>query len=126
MPSTSVPRAAFRAGIRLWPDCETANDGGIREAFRELGRRLAKDFDPPNRPVDRELYARVTKSCFAAGAIERDAEAYVAYLSVRPEIPKGKKLGVVGYCLGGMCFVRTAALLPDRIGGASCCMADSW
>jgi carboxymethylenebutenolidase len=63
-----------------------------------------------------ETYTRITSSFFAAGAIERDAVAYAAFLDGRPGVENRKKLGVIGYCLGGMCMMRTAAILPGRIG----------
>ena len=127
------PRQGTRTGIILWPDA-----GGLRAAFRELGRQVAArgyvvlvpnhlyrsarppifppGFDPPNKPADMETYTRITASFFAAGAIERDAVAYATFLDGRPEVKNGKKLGVIGYCLGGMCMMRTAAVLPGRIG----------
>lgn len=127
------PQCGTHPGILLWPDA-----GGLRAAFRDLGRRVASQgyvvlvpnhlyrsarppifppgFDPPNRAADMETYSRITASFFAAGAIERDAAAYVSYLDARSEIKKRKKLGSIGYCLGGMCVMRTAAFLPGRIG----------
>ena len=127
------PTQGTHPGVLVWPD-----SGGLRDAFRELGRRIAAHgyvvllpnhlyrsarppifppgFDPPNRQEDRETYYRVTASFFAPGAIERDAVAYAAFLDARPEVKGGKKLGVIGYCLGGMCVMKTAAVLPARIG----------
>ena len=42
---------------------------------------------------------------------ERDAAAYLDFLSTRSEGP----FGVVGYCLGGGMALRTAAAYPDRV-----------
>jgi len=58
----------------------------------------------------------VTKSFFVPGAVERDAVAYASFLDARQEVKKGRKLGAIGYCLGGMCVMKTAAVLPSRIG----------
>ncbi|MFB7836618.1 dienelactone hydrolase family protein [Streptomyces sp. NPDC056056] len=43
-----------------------------------------------------------------------DADAYLAYLAERPEVADGP-VGVVGYCLGGVLALRTAAARPDRV-----------
>ena len=56
----------------------------------------------------------------AAGAAEKDAIAYVAFLDAQPQVDKTKKIGTQGYCMGGALVVRTAASVPERIGaGAS-------
>jgi carboxymethylenebutenolidase len=56
----------------------------------------------------------------AAGAAEKDAVAYVAFLDAQKEVDKTKKIGTQGYCMGGPLVVRTAAAVADRIGaGAS-------
>ena len=56
----------------------------------------------------------------AAGAAEKDAAAYVAFLDAQPQVNKTKKIGTQGYCMGGPLVLRTAAAVPDRIGaGAS-------
>ena len=127
------PSRGTHPGVLMWPD-----SGGLRDAFRELARKFAAEgyvvllpnhlyrtahppifppgFDPPNRQTDREFYSRLTSSFFAPGAIERDATAYTAFLDAQPQVNKRKKLGVVGYCLGGMCVMKTATALPSRIG----------
>ncbi|MFB6525538.1 MULTISPECIES: dienelactone hydrolase family protein [unclassified Streptomyces] len=43
-----------------------------------------------------------------------DADAYLAYLADRPEVADGP-VGVVGYCLGGVLAMRTAAARPERV-----------
>ncbi|MEU2076775.1 dienelactone hydrolase family protein [Streptomyces sp. NPDC013489] len=43
-----------------------------------------------------------------------DADAYLAYLADRPEVADGP-VGAVGYCLGGVLALRTAAARPDRV-----------
>jgi len=63
---------------------------------------------------------RLMGSINAAGAAEKDASAYVAFLEAQPQVNKAKMMGTQGYCMGGPLVVRTAAALPDRIGaGAS-------
>jgi carboxymethylenebutenolidase len=58
-------------------------------------------------------------SVTSAGAAERDAAAYVAFLDAQPQVDRKRKAGVQGYCMGGALTFRTAAALPERIGGAA-------
>jgi carboxymethylenebutenolidase len=44
----------------------------------------------------------------------RDADAYLAFLTTRPEVSAGP-VAVIGYCLGAVLAVRTAAAHPDRV-----------
>jgi carboxymethylenebutenolidase len=50
-------------------------------------------------------------------AVERDASAYVDFLSAYSGI--SGKLGVVGYCLAGSYAVRAAAARPEKIAAAA-------
>lgn len=50
--------------------------------------------------------------------IERDAKAYIDFLSKQESVAKGP-MGVVGYCLSGGMALRIAAAFPDRIGAAA-------
>jgi len=131
------PAKGKHPGVLVWPD-----SGGLRPVFREIGRKLAGEsyavlvpnhlyrtakapvftdsFDPIKNPDDAAFYRRITAPFFAAGAVERDAIAYVNFLDSQPQVKKSKKIGVLGYCLGGAYVLKTAALLPDRVrAGAS-------
>jgi carboxymethylenebutenolidase len=131
------PAKGAHPGVLIWPD-----SGGLRPVFRELGRRIAAEgyavlvpnhlyrmakapvfkepFDPIKNPADAAFYRRVTAPFFAAGAVERDAVAYVEFLDQQKETNHKKKLGVHGYCLGGAYVLKTAAMFPERVGaGAS-------
>jgi carboxymethylenebutenolidase len=131
------PAKGAHPGVLIWPD-----SGGLRPVFRELGRRIAAEgyavlvpnhlyrmakapvfkepFDPIKNPEDAAFYRRVTAPFFAAGAVERDAAAYVEFLDQQKETNHQKKLGVHGYCLGGAYVLKTAAMFPERVGaGAS-------
>lgn len=44
----------------------------------------------------------------------RDADAYLRFLTTRPEVSDGP-VGVVGYCMGAVLAVRTAAARPDLV-----------
>ena len=49
-----------------------------------------------------------------------DAKAFVSFLDSQSSVDKGRKMGTMGYCMGGPITMRTAAAIPDRIGaGAS-------
>ena len=53
-------------------------------------------------------------------AVTRDALAYVGYLDTQQAVDTSRKIGTIGYCMGGPITLRTAAALPGRIGaGAS-------
>ncbi|MCC3772612.1 dienelactone hydrolase family protein [Streptomyces sp. UNOC14_S4] len=49
----------------------------------------------------------------------RDADAYLDFLTARPEVRPGPA-GVVGYCMGAVLAVRAAAESPDRVAAAAC------
>jgi carboxymethylenebutenolidase len=75
------------------------------------------NFQDPN---DMAKLRPLMASATAPGNPEKDGAAYVAFLDAQKEVNKAKKIGTQGYCMGGPLVVRTAALLPDRIGaGAS-------
>jgi carboxymethylenebutenolidase len=44
----------------------------------------------------------------------RDADAYLTFLGAQPEVADGP-VGAVGYCMGAVLAVRTAAAHPDRV-----------
>ncbi|MEZ6135709.1 MAG: alpha/beta fold hydrolase [Pirellulaceae bacterium] len=47
-----------------------------------------------------------------------DAKAFVAWLDAQEQVDQKKKIGTIGYCMGGPIVMRTAAAVPDRIGAA--------
>ena len=53
------------------------------------------------------------------GSEEKDAVAYIAFLDTQKEVNKAKKIGTQGYCMGGPLVVKTAAMLPNRIGACA-------
>jgi carboxymethylenebutenolidase len=131
------PKSGSHAGVLIWPDAF-----GLRPAMRGMAKRLAahgysvlvpnpfyrlskapftdaSTFNFQN-PADMAKLMPLMESVKAAGNAEKDAVAYVAFLDAQREVDKAKKIGTQGYCMGGPLVVRTAAVLPDRIGaGAS-------
>ena len=131
------PAGGTYPGVIIWPDAF-----GLRPAMRDMAKRLAADGYTVLVP---NPYYRVTKApgvkmegfsfqnadsmaelrklmggISAAGAAERDAAAYVAFLDSQASVNKSRKIGVQGYCMGGPLTFRTAAAVPERIGaGAS-------
>ena len=125
-------------GVLVWPDAF-----GLRPVMRDIGKRIAAEgysvlvpnpfyrvakapviqdtasFSFQN-PADMAKLQPLMASINAAGAAEKDAVAFVAFLDAQAAVNKAKKLGTQGYCMGGPLVVRTAAAVPDRIGaGAS-------
>ncbi len=49
----------------------------------------------------------------------RDARAFVSFLDSQPVVDPNRKMGTMGYCMGGPFTMRTAAAVPDRIGAAA-------
>lgn len=131
------PKQGTHAGVLLWPDAF-----GLRPSMRDMARRLAAEgysvlvpnpfyriakapfsdaskFNFQN-PDDMAKLRPLMASVTAAGAAEKDATAYVAFLDAQKEVDKTKKIGTQGYCMGGPLVMRTAATIPNRIGaGAS-------
>ena len=131
------PASGSHPGVLLWPDAF-----GLRPWTREMARRLAAEgysvlvpnpfyrgskaptADPSTFDFKNESQMAKLKSMMgsvtAPGAAEKDAAAYVGFLDAQKEVDRTKKIGTQGYCMGGALVLRTAALLPDRIGaGAS-------
>ena len=132
------PAAGSHPAVIVWPDAF-----GLRPAMRDFAKRLAGDgysvlvpnpfyrvakapvfTDVANfsfsNPADRAKLQPLMASITAAGAAEKDAAAFVAFLDAQPQVNKAKKIGTQGYCMGGPLVVRTAAAVPGRIGaGAS-------
>jgi carboxymethylenebutenolidase len=132
------PATGAHPAVLVWTDAF-----GLRPAVRELAQRLAREgycvlapnpfyriskapqfsdvssFNFAN-PEDRAKIGPLMASIAAAGAAERDAQAFVAWLDAQPQVDKSKKMGTQGYCMGGALVFRTAAALPERVGaGAS-------
>ena len=131
------PKSGSHAGVLIWPDAF-----GLRPSMRDMAKRLAADgysvlVPNPFYRVAKAPFSDASKFNFqnaddmaklqplmasvnAPGNPEKDAVAYVGFLDAQKEVNKSKKIGTQGYCMGGPLVVRTAAVLPNRIGaGAS-------
>jgi carboxymethylenebutenolidase len=60
------------------------------------------------------------KSSLTPETAQADAKAFVEFLDRQSAVDTRRKVGTMGYCMGGPLVMRTAAALPGRIGaGAS-------
>jgi carboxymethylenebutenolidase len=129
------PSKGKHAGVIIWPDIL-----GLRPAFRMMGKRLAESgysvlvVNPYYRnskapvvkegasfqdPAVRETVFPLARS-LSAETHFTDARAFVAFLDSQAPVDTTRKIGTMGYCMGGPITMRTAAAVPDRIGaGAS-------
>ena len=126
-------------GEGRWPGVIQLTDiGGIRPSARTMAQRLASSgytvllpnvFYRTGRPPmfdfkvsfgderTRKRFAELVAPLTVA-AMERDASAYVDFLSAQASVAPGP-LGVVGYCFTGAMALRIAAARPDRIAAAA-------
>lgn len=111
---------------------------GIRDAHRQMARRLAAEgyavllpnpfyrtSRPPLWSFQRKMGEPRTMQRFAelTGPLTpeaqlRDVIAYIEFLKAQPAV-RPTRLGVVGYCFGGAMALRTAAAWPDKIAAAA-------
>ena len=129
------PASGTHPGVLIWPDAL-----GLRPAFEQMGRRLAESgysvlvvnpyYRSERAPVvaegasfrdetTRKKIFPLMRSLSPATNVT-DAKAFVGFLDAQDAVASDRKMGTMGYCMGGSITMRTAAALPDRIGaGAS-------
>ncbi len=131
------PATGAYPGILIWTDIF-----GLRPAVRDMAKRLAaqgysvlapnpfyrvtkapivqsaKELNMQS-PEGRAKVTPLAASITAAGACERDAAAFVAWLDQQSQVDKSKKMGTQGYCMGGPLIMKTAASQANRIGAAA-------
>ncbi|WP_405786974.1 dienelactone hydrolase family protein [Streptomyces sp. NBC_00029] len=119
-------------GVLMYPD-----GLGIRPVLREMARELAghgyyvlvpnpyyRHGPAPVIELPEHIGAEVRPAIFArvmpmieahtAERILSDADAYLTFLTSRPEVGPGP-VAVTGYCIGGLLAMRTAAAHPGRV-----------
>ncbi|WP_338466678.1 dienelactone hydrolase family protein [Novosphingobium sp. ZN18A2] len=130
------PKEGKHPAVLMWPDI-----AGLRDAFHTMATRLAgagyavlavnqyyrsapapvlKDFaewrSDAGQAKLRPMIAEITPDRTTS-----DGGAFVAWLDKQEAVDTAKKVGTVGYCMGGPFTVRTAVAAPDRV-GAACSM----
>ncbi|MEO8026692.1 MAG: dienelactone hydrolase family protein [Bryobacteraceae bacterium] len=124
------PASGAAPGVLIWPDIF-----GLRPAFRTMGKRLAESGYSVLvvNPFYRTKKAP-TADAGAATPIQQvmplaqslnetthmtDAKAFIGWLDTQKAVAKNKKMGTQGYCMGGPMALRTAAAVPERVGGVA-------
>ncbi len=123
------PESGAHPAVLVWPDIF-----GLRPAFRQMGKRLAESgysvlvINPFYRKMKAPTASNGAKTpipevlplaqSLTPDVQVTDAKAFTAWLDSRPEVAKNKKMGTIGYCMGGPMVMRTAATVPNRVGAA--------
>ena len=125
------PASGAHPGVLIWPDAF-----GLRDAKRQMARRLAESgysvlvvnpyYRSQRAPVvsstnfaEVSTTVRPLMATLNAETHARDAQAFVSFLDSQSSVDSNRKMGTMGYCMGGPITMRTAAALPDRIGAAA-------
>ena len=126
------PAGGAHPGVLIWPDAF-----GLRPAKRQMAKRLAESgysvlvvnqyYRSQRAPItDSTNFAELREVLMPLmGTLSpethvTDARAFVSFLDSQASVDSNRKMGTMGYCMGGPITMRTAAALPDRIGaGAS-------
>jgi len=129
------PPSGSHPGVLLWPDAF-----GLRPAMRGMAERLAgsgyavlavnpyyRTAPAPVLPEGADFAHEPTRekimslmATLNAQTQTKDATAFVDFLDGQAAVARDRKLGTLGYCMGGAITMRSAAARPDRIGaGAS-------
>jgi carboxymethylenebutenolidase len=128
------PSSGRHAGVLIWPDIL-----GLRPAFRLMGKRLAESgyavlvvnpyFRSSKAPVVNpgdsfrtpEVRNKVLPFArqLSATTHTSDAKAFVTWIDKQKAVNRKRKIGTMGYCMGGPIVMRTAAAVPRRIGAAA-------
>ncbi|MER7582278.1 dienelactone hydrolase family protein [Kitasatospora sp. NPDC097691] len=130
--------AAFPDGGGRHPGVLMYADGfGIRPVLREMARELAghgyyvlvpnlfyRHGPAPVIELPEHIGEEARPAVFAQlmplieahtpERVLRDADAYLGFLTTRPEVSAGR-VAVTGYCIGGLLAMRTAAAHPGQV-----------
>ncbi len=128
------PSSGRHPGVLIWPDAL-----GLRPTFKQMGKRLAESgysvlvvnqyYRERKAPVapegasfadeDVRNTIRPLMGTLNPDTHVTDATAFVGFLDRQDAVDSNRKMGTMGYCMGGPITMRTAAALPDRIGAAA-------
>ena len=125
------PSSGAHPGVLIWPDAF-----GLRPAKQQMARRLAESgysvlvvnqyYRTQRAPVVNTTNFAEARDVLAPlmGSLDtetqtRDATAFVGFLDSQPSVDNNRKIGTMGYCMGGPFTMRTAAAVPDRVGAAA-------
>jgi len=125
----AYPSTGAHAAVLVWPDILA-----LRPAFREMGRRLAREGyavltinpfyrdarspvvsygasfgDPETRGIVLPMYQNLN-----ADTHFTDARVFAEWLDQQPEVDTSKGIGTTGYCMGGPMVMRAVATVPER------------
>lgn len=128
------PAKGKHPGVILWPDI-----GGLRDAFKEMARRLAghgfavlavnhyyrggkapvlESFSQFRTPEGMAKLKPLIAGVNPATTV-RDSKAFVAWLDAQKSVDSKRKIGNYGHCMTGSYTVRAAAAVPERIGASA-------
>ena len=125
------PTSGAHPGVLIWPDAF-----GLRPAKKQMGRRLAESgysvlvvnqyYRTQRAPIVNTTDFGAVRDTLVplmgslnADTQTRDARAFIRFLDTQPAVDRSRKMGTMGYCMGGPFTMRTAAAVPDRIGAAA-------
>ena len=125
------PSSGSHPGVLIWPDAF-----GLRPAKRQMAKRLAESgyavlvvnqyYRSQRAPiVNTTNFGEVSDTLrplmgtLNAETQVRDARAFIGFLDRQQAVDSNRKMGTMGYCMGGPFTMRTAASLPDRVGAAA-------
>src|SRR3981189_341420 len=124
------PASGTAAGVLIWPDIF-----GLRPAFRQMGKRLAESgysvlvvnpFYRAKKAPTAEAGAAtpIQELMPLARALNEtthmtDAKAFIGWLDGQTSVARNRKIGTQGYCMSGPIAFRTAAAVPDSVGGVA-------
>jgi carboxymethylenebutenolidase len=125
------PTSGISPGVILWPDAL-----GLRPTFQTIGRRLARsgysvlvinphyrmttaplsvDSESFYEPAGREKVMRLA-AAITPDMTKTDAVAFADYLHQQSSVNPNRRLGTIGYCIGGAMAIRAAAAIAPRVG----------
>lgn len=128
------PKTGKHPAVLIWPDIK-----GLRPAFKAMGKRLAmqgysvlvanpfyRDAKAPVVPEGASFRDPDTRK-FLVGMARKltqdasmsDARHYIAFLDAQDSTDTSRKMGTMGYCMGGPLIMRTAGAVPERVGAAA-------